>query len=169
MEIVSAICVRDHAGKRVVVLRFVLVRDFKQRFCPQTFLCTNRSLAPEQILASFVQRWQMETTFDPGAAPGGVETQRQWNDLAIARTTPVLLGLFSLVTLWADRLHAREELEVRQAAWYVKERATFSEALACVRRQLWPSGLSATSASEADMYHLAPRLLERFDTLCYAA
>jgi hypothetical protein len=99
-----------------------------------------------------------------------VETQRQWNEKAIARTTPVLLGLFSLVTLWADRLHTRGELEVRQAAWYVKERATFSDALGCVRRQLWPSAISCMSGSEADMYNLPPRLLERFaDTLCYAA
>lgn len=170
VEIVSATALWYHSGKPVVPLRYVLVRDPKKRFRTQAFLCTDASLAPEQILASFVQRWQVETTFEEVRAHLGVETQRQWNDLAIARMTPVLLGLFSLVTLWADRLSTQEGIEVRQAAWYVKERATFSDALASVRRQLWPHALSAISGTEADMYNLVPRLLERFaDTLCYAA
>ena len=48
-----------------------------------------------------MQRWQVESTFQEVRAHLGVETQRQWTDLAIPRTTPALLGLFSLVTLLA--------------------------------------------------------------------
>jgi hypothetical protein len=170
VEFVSGTAVWYHSGKPVVPLRYVLVRDPQGRFRTQGFLCTDVSLGPEPILSMFVSRWQLETTFEEVRAHLGVETQRQWNPLAIARTTPVLLGLFSLVTLWADRLYAREELAVRRAAWYVKERATFSDALASVRRQLWPYAVSGMSGSEADMYNLPPRLLERLaDTLCYAA
>jgi hypothetical protein len=170
VEIVSETAVWYHAGKPVVPLRYVLVRDPKRRFRTQALLGTDLSLAPEQILERFVLRWQVETTFEEVRAHLGVETQRQWSDRAISRTTPVLLGLFSLVTLWADRLHARGEIEVRQAAWYVKERATFSDALASVRRPLWPAAISCMSASEADMQNPLSCLLERFtDTLCYAA
>src|SRR3954447_825568 len=39
----------------------------------------------------------------------GFETQRQWSDRAIHRTTPLLLGLFSLVTLWAAELATTPE------------------------------------------------------------
>ena len=75
----------------------------------------------------------------------GVETQRQWSDLAILRTTPVLLGLFSLVTLWADDLmgNAATAPHPRTAAWYAKPLPTFSDAIAAVRRALWyPAELS---------------------------
>ena len=124
---------------------------------------------PEQIVAWFVQRWQLETTFEEARAHLGLETQRQWNDLAIARTTPILLGLFSFVTLLADRLHAREGIPVRQAAWYVKELPTFSDALAAVRRELWRYGAFSMSPDETPVEKLPLLLLERFgDLLCYA-
>ena len=45
-----------------------------------------------------VQRWSVEVTFEEARAQLGLETQRQWSDLAIARPTLVLLGLFSIVT-----------------------------------------------------------------------
>lgn len=170
VEIVSDTAVWYHTGKPVVELRYVLVRDPKKRFRTQALLCTDLSLLPEQILERFVLRWQLETTFEEVRAHLGVESQRQWSDLAISRTTPILLGLFSFVALWAHRLYARGEIEVRQAAWYVKERATFSDAMASVRRQLWPAAISCMSASETDMQNPLSCLLERFtDTLCYAA
>jgi len=62
----------------------------------------------------------------------GVETQRQWSDLAILRTTPALLALFSLVTLLAHQHAKRCKLPIRQAAWYHKSQPTFSDALALV-------------------------------------
>lgn len=71
----------------------------------------------------------------------GIETQRQWSDKAIARTTPVLLGLYSIVTLWAQHLMTAQTLPVRCSAWYTKECATFSDTLALVRRHLWPQTL----------------------------
>jgi hypothetical protein len=67
----------------------------------------------------------------------GVETQRQWSDLAIVRTTPALFGLFSLVTVLAHRLAQRSKLLPRHTAWYAKPRPTFSDALASVRLELW--------------------------------
>jgi hypothetical protein len=41
----------------------------------------------------------------------GVVTQRQWSDKAILRTTPALLGLFSIVTLWANALAKSRKLK----------------------------------------------------------
>jgi hypothetical protein len=62
--------------------------------------------SPKQILEWFVRRWQMEVTFEEERAHLGMETQRQWSDLAITRTTSILLGLFSLVTILAHHLQA---------------------------------------------------------------
>src|SRR5207247_4836796 len=100
----------------------------------------------------------------------GVETQRQWNDLAIQRTTPALLGLFSLVTLLADQQAAFGSLWVRQAAWYRKATPTFSDALAAVRRQLWWYTFSCTSPEKAESQKRTAAWLDCVtETLCYAA
>jgi len=114
----------------------VLVRDPQGKFSTQALLCTDLLLTPLRILESFVQRWQLEVTFEEVRAHLGVETQPQWTDLALARTTPALLGLFSIVTLIAHERWQGHEPWVCRAAWYDKTLPTFVDALAEVRRAL---------------------------------
>jgi hypothetical protein len=137
VEIVSATAVWYHNGMPPLPIRWVLIRDPKGRFKPQALLCTDLSVKPEQILKWFILRWRVEVTFHEVRTHLGVETQRQWSHLAIARTTPALLGLFSLVTLLANNHAKRNKFPVRQAAWYTKPLPTFSDALAIVRHELW--------------------------------
>lgn len=118
VEIISDSCLWRHPGKTPVPIRYVLIRDPQGKFKAQALLCTNLLAEPVQILAWFVKRWQMEETFQEVRTHLGVETQRQWTDLAIARTTPALLGLFSLVTLAAHRLKALGKITLADAAWY---------------------------------------------------
>ena len=118
IEIASATAVWQHGGLPVVPIRWVLIRDPEHRFAPQALLCTDPARDPAQIVAWFVRRWQVEVTFQEARAHLGVETQRQWSDKAIARTTPCLLALFSIVTLLAARLPARERRQIAAAAWY---------------------------------------------------
>lgn len=125
------------SGQPVVPIRWVIVRDPAGHFKTQALLCTDVTARPEQIVAWFIQRWQLEVTHREVREHLGVETQRQWSDLAIARTTPALFGLFSLVTLLARALAQRGKVLTRQAAWYVKPQPTFSDALAAVRYRLW--------------------------------
>lgn len=100
----------------------------------------------------------------------GVETQRQWSELAIERTTPVLLGLFSLVTLLAHRLTEGQELPVRTAAWYTKSEATFADALAVVRQHLWSTVKFPNSAVQNGVVPIPSAVVQGLvDTLCYAA
>ena len=89
------------------------------------------------MIAAFVNRWPLEVTFEEARAQLGLETQRQWSDRAIERTTPALLGLFSLVVLLAHALYPTGDLPLPQAAWYPKTHATFHDVLALVRRRLW--------------------------------
>ena len=105
----------------------VLVRDPQGTFVTQALLCTDLGAKPEQILGWFVLRWQIETTFQEARRHLGVETQRQWSELAIRRTTPALLGLFSLVTLFAHQRMMQSMQTVRRAAWYCKPSPTFSQ------------------------------------------
>jgi hypothetical protein len=124
VEIASATAVWYSTGLLPAVpIRWVLVRDPHDAFATQALLCTDLGAGPEQILRWFVLRWQMETTFQEARRYLGVETQRQWSDLAIRRTTPALLGLFSLVTLFAHQRMRQSMQTVRRAAWYCKPRA----------------------------------------------
>jgi hypothetical protein len=120
-----------------VPIRWVLIRDPEQRFDPQALLCTDLTQSPLTVVSWFVRRWQVEVTFQETRRTLGVESQRQWNNLAIARTTPCLLGIFSLVTLLADQLVRRGTLPIPPAAWYSKRRPTFADALAAVRQHYW--------------------------------
>jgi hypothetical protein len=137
VEVASGTAVWYQGGQPVVPLRWVLVRDPAGRFDPQALLSTDPAQAPETILALYVRRWQVEVTFAEARRHLGAETQRQWSDRAIARTTPVLFALFSLVTLLATTLVRDGALPVRTAAWYPKLAPTFSDALAAVRTHWW--------------------------------
>ena len=157
IEIASATAVWRHAGLPVVPIRWVLIRDPQHRFAPQALLCTDPARDPAQIVRWFVRRWQVEVTFQEARAHLGVETQRQWSDRAIARTTPCLLALFSIVTLLAARLTARARRRVAPTAWYRKPQPTFSDALAAVRRPFWrEQGLRHVTPREATEQNSAP-------------
>lgn len=145
IEITSGTAVWRHSGQPVVPIRWVIVRDPKQRFKTQSLLCTDLNISAEQIVQWFPRRWQVEVTFREVRTHLGVETQRQWADLSILRITPALLSLFSLVTLLAN-VHAHQDnLPVQQTAWYVKELPTFSDALSVVKQALATEFLFQTS------------------------
>lgn len=170
IEIASATAVWYHSGLPVVPIRWVLIRDPKGKFKPQALLCTKLAAKPEQIVEWFVQRWQVEVTFREVRTHLGVETQRQWSDQAIARTTPLLLGLFSLITVFAHHSTVRGKLPIRQAAWYAKTLPTFADALACVRQRLWCHFTFQITHPTTDRAKVSAALLNRFtDALCYAA
>jgi hypothetical protein len=137
-------------GLEPVALRYVLVRDPAGRLRDVALGCTNLEAAPAQIIEWAVMRWAVEVTFAEVRAHLGVETQRQWKALAIARTTPCLLGLFSLVVLLTGRLHADGRVPAHGAAWYRKAEATFSDCLAVVRRHGWRAQYLVNSAPEAE-------------------
>jgi hypothetical protein len=170
VEVATDTAVWYHTGKPPVAIRWVLIRDPQKRFKPQALLSTHLDHTPEQMLPWFVRRWTMEVTFEEARAHLGMETQRQWNARAIARTTPALLGLYSIVTLTAHLLIEKGTTCVRSTAWYRKTRPTFADALALVRRQLWDHLHFSMSHQETDMINSPRALFERFiDAVCYPA
>jgi hypothetical protein len=170
VELATGTAVWYHSGLPPVPIRWLLVRDPIGELQPQAFLCTDLDAAAVDILQWFVSRWQLEVTFQDARAHLGVETQRQWSDLAILRTTPALLGLFSLVTLWAHDLAAEAPLAPATAAWYPKSHCTFSDAIAAVRRQIWQHQSSCMSRRPADVIKIPRQLWQRAaNALAYAA
>ncbi len=170
LELATGTATWYHSGLPSVAIRWVLIRDPQQQFTAQALLSTDLTASPEQIVTWFVERWQLEVTFQEVRAHLGLETQRQWSDLAILRTTPALLGLFSLVTLYARELLQGAPLPPRQAAWYTKPAPTFSDTLALVRRQLWSTALFSTSPPGTDLVQIPRAFLDHVtETLAYAA
>ena len=160
VELASGTAVWYHAGLPVVPIRWVLIRDPLGKFEAQALLCTDLTVAPAQIVAWFILRWQVEVTFEEVRRHLGVETQRQWSDLAILRTTPALLGLFSLVTLLVHHLLQGKDLPTRRAAWYQKATPSFSDALAFLRLELWPARVIWRSPAQTDMVEIPRGLLD---------
>ncbi|CAN5357565.1 hypothetical protein BH24GEM3_BH24GEM3_11260 [soil metagenome] len=170
LEITTGTAVWFHGGLPVVPIRWALVRDPEGKLDPKAFLSTDLELDAITILRTFVRRWQIEVTFEEARRHLGMESQRQGSDLAIARTTPCLLGLFSVVALAADRLHQQGRLRVRRSAWYKKPLPTFSDALAAVRRDLWAMEHLVISRPETQTLKIPRALWERLtDVLAYAA
>jgi hypothetical protein len=171
VEIASATAVWYSTGLFVVPIRWVLIRDPEGGFKAQALLCTDLDADPEQIVRWFVMRWQLEVTFQEMRRHLGFETQRQWSELAIRRTTPVLLGLFSLVTLFAHRQMRQTAGALRrQAAWYHKRHPTFADALALVRKELWAHETFCGSPAQTDTVKVPRAFVERLtDVVCYAA
>ena len=168
IEIKSGKCVWYHTGKEVVPIRWVIVRDPFGKFETQAVFSTRTTATPKQIVEWFIKRWQVEVTFEESRRHLGIETQRQWSDKAIGRETPCLFGLFSLITMVAGELAKGGKLKIREAAWYKKEAATFSDAIGCVRQQLWEKRSFQTSPNEEEMIKIPRSILECLtDTLCF--
>jgi hypothetical protein len=141
-------------------IRYVLVADPEGKLRMEAFFCTDQQAPPAQILSWVVMRWSVEVTFEAARAHLGVETQRQWSDQAIARTTPVLLALFSLATMLALRLSQGGQIPVPVTAWYRKSEATFADCLALVRWQLWRTRYLVKSTPAAEWMQFPQDALE---------
>ena len=169
IEFATGTAIWYHGGLPPVPIRWVLVRDSKHKFQPQAFLCTDLDAEPKQILDWFISRWQVEVTFEETRAHLGVETQRQWSDLAILRTTPALFGLFSIVIVWMHDLTRLRQIAPKTTAWYPKNVLTFSDAIAAVRRAIWNHQIFFMSRSPAETVKIPRNAWERIaNAIAYA-
>jgi hypothetical protein len=156
VRILSGINLWYSPGEKPLLIRWVLVVDVDKNQA-EAFFSTDVKLEPEQIVNYFVLRWNIEVTFFETRAHLGVETQRQWSDKAIARTTPMLMSLFSLICLFAIEMLKNQSLPILSSAWYNKKgEATFADILAFVRRDIWASRNFNDSRFEAEYVKIKP-------------
>lgn len=154
--------------KSPLPIRWVLVRDPLGSFKAAAFCCTDLTVSAEQIIAWYVLRWNVEVTFEEARTHLGLETQRQWSDRAIARTTPSLLALYALVVLLAHHLTLDQALPTRSAAWYAKSEPTFSDVMAFVRRYLWQHVQFPNPLRNTRLVPLPSSVLDTLlEALCY--
>jgi len=168
IEFITDISLWHSPGHDPVAIRWVLVRCPEDSFEPAAFFCSDTHISARHIITCFALRWNIEVSFEELRAFLGFETQRQWSERAIERTTPCLFGIFSLVTIMAKLLYPTE-LPVRQTSWYIKDEATFSDALAAVRRHLWNRLNYERSSQKPDLF-LIPEtaLFSLVESACYS-
>jgi len=162
LEISTGTALWYRNGSDPLPIRWVLTRDPSGKHPPKAIFSTDPTQTAEQIVKDFMKRWSIEVTFEEGRAHMGIETQRQWSDLAIERTTPLLFGLYSLVILFGHALHPDGQISITQAAWYRKPTATFRNVLAAVRQSLWGMETFPTSRTDPDVVLVPRSTLERW-------
>ncbi len=168
LEICTGTALWYRYGSDPLPIRWVLTRDPSGKHPPKALFSTDPAQTAEQIVKDFMKRWSLETTFEESRAHLGIETQRQWSDLAIERTTPMLLGLYSLITLFGHTLAPDGQLPIAQTAWYRKQTATFRDVFAAVRRRIWGLETFPTSPLDPDVVLLSRSTLERLScAVCY--
>jgi hypothetical protein len=151
-------------GLPPVAIRDGLVADPEGKLRMEALFCTDIEATPAQILEWAVMRWSGEVTFQEARAHLGWETPRQWSDRAIARTTPVLLALCSIVTVLALRLRPAGDLPVPLTTWYHTAEPTFADCLALVREHLWRARFCVNSATEPEFVQFPRQAFELFLT-----
>ena len=169
LEIFSGVSLWYTPGQNPVPVKWVVVRDTEGELRTEAFFCTNLEATAIQILQWFILRWNVEVTFEEVRAHLGVETQRQWSDLAIARTTPALFAMFSIVVLMAIEMLKDTTMPIMKCAWYKKSEATFSDVIAFVRRRIWSSRYFVNSSKNPDFSYSQDHFLDTLlDQVCYA-
>jgi hypothetical protein len=161
VEICTGTALWYRYGSDPLPLRWVLTRDPSGKRPPKAIFCTDPIQSAEEIIEDCMKRWSLEVTFEESRAHLGIAIQRQWSDRAIERTTPLLFGLYSLVTLFGQALSSDGCIPIAQTAWYHKQIATFSDVLAVIRRQLWKQGTFPTVPPHPDVVLVPCSTLER--------
>lgn len=134
VQYVTTTCLWSPVGGEAIPIRLVVLKDPNGQFESAALMSTDVTLSALEIITEFVKRWAIEVTFREAREHFGIETQRQWSNKAIARETPALFALYSIVILIGLQLG---KIPVRTAAWYSKQCNTFSDVLVEVRRILW--------------------------------
>ncbi len=139
MLLTSGIAIWRKSNTLLVKIKWVLLKDPDGELEPVLLACTDFETGEKDIVRFFVRRWRVEVTFAEVRRHLGVETQRQWSDLAIDRTTPCLMALFSVICLFGKKLNDFQNITPNRAAWYKKNAVTFSDVLAAVRLEIFQS------------------------------
>lgn len=150
------------SGENPVIIRWVLVKDPQTGRIEAVFSTgTNQSAAA--IVESFVLRWNLEVTFEETRAHLGIETQRQWSEKAIKRTTPILMGIFSLICIIANELNKQGHHLIKSisTAWYDKEdNVTFSDVHLYVKQAIASDLYFNKSTQNNDVVQISKQNLE---------
>jgi hypothetical protein len=116
------------------LLTIVLTRDTLGKRPMQMFYCTNLDWTVRQILCTYAYRWAIECTFENCKQFLGLEDAANRVRLAVSRTAPMALFLYSTIIVWFHQVgHALVTFPERP--WYPrKAEPSFADILSTLRR-----------------------------------
>ena len=118
------------------MVRWVFVHDLTGSHRDEYFFTTDTDMSVQQVIETYVSRWNEETTFQEMRSYLGLETTRGWTQKTVLRAAPCLFGLYTMVACLYSQL-PRRYARVRAVEWAGKQDVTFSDAITAVRRWLW--------------------------------
>lgn len=135
------------------LLTFVLSRDAKGDRPLQIFYCTDLELGAREILSRYANRWAIEVTFEHSKQLLGLEDPANRTQLAVQRTAPMALVLYTLVVVWFHR-EGHQHAKFPHRPWYRQKRVpSFPDMLTTLRRRSWEELLeTAAETGTCDNY-----------------
>ena len=119
------------------LLTIVLTRDPAGKRPDRRFYCTRRDWDARQILSGYAGRWAAEVTIQNCKQLLGFADPANRTPLAVERTAPLALVLYSLVVAWFHQVGHRL-VAYPERPWY-RQKATpsFADLLSTLRRVSW--------------------------------
>ena len=136
VETATGTALWHRSGFDPVEIRWVIVRCSEGSIKPMCIISTDIEKGVQEIVESYVSRWNIEVTFEEMRAQLGFEEQKHWSGKAIERTTPCLFGMFSIIVLIGIKLYPNE-LPTRYSIWEDKKEASFGDVLGAIRKYIW--------------------------------
>jgi hypothetical protein len=128
-------------------LKLVLSRDTHGDRPTQIFYSTNLDLDVREILPTYAHRWAIEVTHHDAKQFLGLEDPANRVPLAVHRTAPMAMLLYSVTVLWYAQ-HGHLHVQFPDRTWYPdKSTPSFADMLTTLRRTTWESELNAVRAT----------------------
>lgn len=124
------------------LLKVVVVEPLTGGRRPQAFFSTVVELAAEEVLTGYSGRWSIEEAFLGAKQHLGFEEPQGWSRLAVLRTAPMAMLLYSLVVVWFAR-QGQAHFVPAWRPWYLhKVRPSFADMLATLKQASLKEGFS---------------------------
>jgi hypothetical protein len=143
-------------------LRIVAVQALSGGRPDQAFYSTDAEETGEQVLVGYSGRWSIEEAIAGSKGWLGFEEPQGWSRLAVLRTAPIAMLLYSLIVLWFERVGHKLYRPLVRPWFRNKTRPSFADMLRTLRRE----SLLATILAQVGSLDLPQNLI---DQLIFAA
>ena len=122
-----------------VPIRMVIVRGPSGKEKDDFFFCTDATVADEEIVQRYYDRWGVEECILEAKQHMGFESTQGWCSKTVNRQAPLAMVLLTLVKAWYARCAVDEpSLLPETMPWYEHKRhPSFVDMLSALRKVLW--------------------------------
>ena len=142
------------------LLTIVLTRDTLGKRPMQMFYCTNLNWTARQILTTYAYRWAIECTFENCKQFLGFEDAANRVRLAVSRTAPMALFLYSMTVVWFHEV-GHSLVKFPERPWYRQKREpSFADMLTTLRQASYEEKIATLPLKKTKDKTWIARILE---------